>query len=295
MLVACLTVLGPAHADETDACIAESEVGQRLLLARRFVESRPHLIACGRAACPAPVTRDCAERLRQAEASMATVLLVAKRADGSDVQGASVYADGAPSPAPLDGAAIDMDPGMHTFRFVLPGAPDVVREVTVQQGARLQNVTVTFAPAPDATQVPSSSGAGTAISAVPEPAPPPPSPPRSSSGWKTVAYVVGGVGLAGLAAGGVLGAVALSASSREKSDCNSNLGACNNVGAARSDYDTAGSLADASTVAFVAGGVLAAAGVVIWLVAPSPSGGPTTTGGLEIAPYPGSLVVRGNF
>ncbi len=283
-----LCISRTARADLTDQCIAESEEGQRLMLGHHFVASRPHFIACGRVGCPALVSRDCVERLRQAETAMATVLLVVRRPDGSDVQGATVYADGATSPTPLDGTAIDMDPGPHTLRFVIPGGDEIVRRITVEQGARLQNVTVLVAPPPEAS---------------PQPAPAPPpnaalpdtpsdSPSRPWGGWRTTAYVVGGLGVAGLLAGGVLGALAESASSREKSDC-AILSACTNIGPARSDYGSAATLADASTVAFVGGGALAAAGIVIWLAAPSPQAAPSAA--TQVIPGLGSLLIRGIF
>ncbi len=287
LLAASLAMLGAArdaHADATDECIAESEAGQRLLLAEHFVASRPHFIACGRAACPALVSRDCAERLRQAESAMATVLVVARRADGSSAPGASVTIDDAPSSSRIDGTALDVDPGVHAFKVTMPGAAPVVQQVTVQQGARLQSITVTFpaSPAPGAPQPP-----------APGPSEPPSQASTSGNGWRTAAYVIGGIGLAGLAAGGVLGAVALSAQSREKSDCAS-LAACTNPGPARGDYSTAGAFADASTAAFVAGGVLAAGGVAMWLLVPSSSNGAATTG-VQIVPSPAAFVVRGSF
>lgn len=279
LAAACVAAPSPARADATDECIAQSEAGQRLLLGRKFVESREHLIACGRAECPAPVIRDCTERLRQAEAAMATVLPVARQADGADAADVTVYVDDAATPVRVDGKALDMDPGPHALRFVMPGADPVVRRVTIEEGARLQNVTVVFE----------------GRRALPETVPPlatheAPAPSSSSSnGQKTLAYVVGGLGIAGLAAGAVLGILAASAASKEKSDCTgADLAACDHYGQAKTDYDHAGTFADASSVAFIAGGAVLATGVVLWLTAPR-----ATTVGLDLAP--GGLTLRGAF
>src|SRR5580658_8288511 len=66
---------GRAHGKET--CIAESEIGQQLALDRKYVEARPHFVACAREACPAILVRDCAAQIAKLEASIATIVPVA--------------------------------------------------------------------------------------------------------------------------------------------------------------------------------------------------------------------------
>lgn len=135
-LVVTLALAATVHADPTDRCIAESETGQRLVLTRHFVDARAHLIACGRAECPTAVSADCIERLRQAEASAATVVLVA---DGAD----RAFVDDVATPL---GEAVWIDPGAHHVRFER-GSETTTATATVPEGARLQRITAAFASA----------------------------------------------------------------------------------------------------------------------------------------------------
>lgn len=134
-VVAIVVMLGTrVHADPTDRCISESETGQRLVLTRHFVEAREHLIACGRATCPAAVSADCIDRLRQAEASAATVVLVA---DGA----VRAFIDDVATPI---GEAVWTDPGRHRVRFER-GSEAITADPIVAEGARLQRVDAAFA------------------------------------------------------------------------------------------------------------------------------------------------------
>lgn len=272
-----------ARADATDRCIAESETGQRLTLERHFVEARPHLVACGRAQCPTVVTRDCVERLREVEASLASVLLSAKGPDGADALDARVFVDDARAPLRPSGDAVLMNPGLHRFRFERPGVAPVVREVRIDEGARLLSVAVSFAgPAPAASRA-----AG---------APPREEPPPSTNGQRTAAYAVGGTGALAAAVGAVFGLFASARLSRERSECGSPT-TCTDHAAAQRDYDDATSFGTVSTIAFVASGALVAAGVTLWLTAPTSGAAPSRGVGLvpAVAASQGGLTLRGAF
>jgi len=109
---------------------------------------------------------------------------------------------------------------------------------------------------------------------------------------KTAGLVVGAVGIAGLAAGGAFGVLSLTKHSDYTSHCADNL--CDPQGlAAHSDAVTYGNV---STGAFIAGGVLVAAGAVLWLTAPKAT---PTNAGLYLAPAVGrgeaGLSLGGNW
>jgi hypothetical protein len=91
-----------------------------------------------------------------------------------------------------------------------------------------------------------------------------------------LAVVAGGVGVAGLAVGGVFGFVAKGHNDDAAAHCAGSQ--CDATGI--SLLDQARSAATVSTVGFVAGGALLAGGVVLWLTAPR---APSSTG-LVIAP-----------
>jgi hypothetical protein len=96
------------------------------------------------------------------------------------------------------------------------------------------------------------------------------------SAQRTIGLIVGGIGVAGLATGAVFGLMASSKWSTAQGECGPS--SCTNLQGAQSDQQSASTLANVSTAAFVAGGVAVAAGVVVWLLAPRASGGPTATG-----------------
>lgn len=241
--VVATALTGVAAADATDRCIAESERGQRLVLQRAFVASRPHLVACGRAECPPAISRDCIERLRQAETSSASVVLSAGRTDGSDASDVRVFVDDDPTPRAPSGEALWLDPGPHRFRFERPGSAPVVRAVTIEEGARLQRIAATFEP--------------------------PGADARAASAWRRrLAIGVAAGGAVAVATGAVFGLLARSHSASERDACAS-PSSCRDPVAARRDYDAATRDATVATVALVAGGALIATGLVLRLTAPS--------------------------
>jgi hypothetical protein len=82
-----------------------------------------------------------------------------------------------------------------------------------------------------------------------------------------VGLVVGGVGLAGLALGGIFAALAKSTDAHALSDeCGGDPNTCSAAGAR--DGDRAHAQARAATVALVGGGALLGAGTVIYFTAP---------------------------
>jgi hypothetical protein len=179
-----------------------------------------------------------------------------------DAPGAELHVDGEAIEPEL-GGRVALAPGHHRLEATAAGRVPDARDVTGAAGES-RDVTLRLAvPAPTPTSPSSPSRVE--------------SPPASSAS-RTLALVVGGVGVAGVAAGSVLGVVALSKKStlqRESTDPS--------VGAARfaSDLDGARSVATASTVLFIVGGAALATGVTLWLTAPSPGGAPPVALGVR--------------
>jgi hypothetical protein len=145
------------------------------------------------------------------------------------------------------------------------------------------------APAPAPTTAPTTApppGTPPNAPASPETAP----QPTSSSGgpWKTVGYVAGGIGVVGLAVGGVFGFLAMS---EKGSHCDSNK-TCD-----PGTVDDLRTKASVSNVGLIAGGVLLAAGLTIVLVAPK--GSQETAAKIRLAPSVGAngggAVLSGSF
>jgi hypothetical protein len=95
-------------------------------------------------------------------------------------------------------------------------------------------------------------------------------PVAQSGNWpRTLGLVVGGVGVASIATGSVLGLIASSRWSQSQKECSPS--GCPNFAGAISDHDGAANAGNLSTAAFVAGGVLVAAGVALVIASPAKS------------------------
>jgi len=183
----------------------------------------------------------------------------------------------------LLGSAEPIDPGSYVIEASAKGKKTWSQTFTVAGGTAALVITVPelavdVAPpplvAPSPTPLPKDAAP---VAGPPAPEPPAPEAPRGSSPLRVVALVTGGVGVVGLGVGTAFGFVAMSKQS--SAGCPKNV--CPNEGAAQTIRDAEGA-GTISTVGFIAGGVLAATGVVLWLVAPN--GARTSAASLRVAP-----------
>ena len=104
-------------------------------------------------------------------------------------------------------------------------------------------------------------------------------PPHDGSTQRTLAYVVGGAGIAGIAVGSVFGLLSMSKRSDAKAECRPpDYKLCTAAGVAAGD--SAIQTGNVSTIGFIAGGVLLAGGVALYFTAPK--------GSVSISPAVGS-------
>jgi len=169
------------------------------------------------------------------------------------------------------GVAIPVDPGVHVVEASAPGAKSWKGQVEIAASGTKGSVDV-----PPLESLPEAPPTVTPALVAPAPAAPTPaiSPiavvssvpvTEHGSGQRVVGWLVLGTGLAGLAVGGVFGALALSDNNDAKARCLGSV--CDAQGySATTDARHA---ATASTIAFVAGGTIAAAGLVLLITAPS--------------------------
>ncbi|MBK6690671.1 MAG: carboxypeptidase regulatory-like domain-containing protein [Myxococcales bacterium] len=182
--------------------------------------------------------------------------LVIKR-DGSEV-GAGEW-----------GVAIPVDPGSHNIEASAPGYKPWT---TVAQAVRAKETATVSIPQlerlPPATQAVATATppARGPVGAAPLPGPETPDGAPSGSTQRTLGFVAGGVGVAGLAVGAIFGLQAMSARKDAEPDCSSDLARCNQKGL--DAVDDAKGKALISTVGFAAGGALVATGLVLVLTAP---------------------------
>jgi hypothetical protein len=175
--------------------------------------------------------------------------------------------------------AIPTDPGTFTLEATAPNKKTYTTSVTLAVGGPTVTVTIpmlepgagpttiattptdgtTTSPPTDGTTAPTDGSSTTTVA----------SDLGSSSGssQKTIAYVVGGVGLAGIVVGSIFGLKAKSKNSDADANCRPDDSTrCNSLGVQASD--DAHSAATISTIAFAAGGAALVAGVVLFFTAP---------------------------
>ena len=109
---------------------------------------------------------------------------------------------------------------------------------------------------------------------------------------RTLGLLIGGVGAASVVAAAVFGALSMVSHNASGTWCDSSTDACTSQQGvdARS---TAISDGNAATVLLVTGGALLSAGVVLWLVSPSPKGSPGVA--LRVAGDSPGITVGGAF
>ena len=184
------------------------------------------------------------------------------------------------------GSPFARDPGKHQLEVAAPGKTTWTQELVVAAGPAQADVVV-----PALTDAPAAPTSSPTFSANTD---------KGGSNTKTLGYVIGGVGVAGLAVGGIFGLMYLSKRDESNGVCtqtNPNNAAgkpCNDgdVAAAENLKSSAETLGLVSTIGFIAGAVGVGAGAYFILTSKSPdrttasttlrfapTGGPTVGGG----------------
>lgn len=264
--IASLALLAPAVAKATDlqACITASERGQRARAAGRLREARDQFQICGVEGCPTIVRKDCVQWQSDLSTVIPSVVFGAKDKRGRDLLDVTVSMDGDPLVRKLDGKAVSVDPGPHTFRFDATGAPPVTERVLVKEGERARAINVVIA---DATELGDRPASPAVYSADRE--------SRQSGGHTAYPFILGGVGVTTLA----IGIVWLAATPAFPDNCNESTQTCTRTaGETPSEYQDRQSRAgradgqpSEAAVIMGIGGALLIGGIVWYLLEPSGS------------------------
>jgi hypothetical protein len=261
LVASALLLLAPAlaHADDKQQCAAAYTDAQSLRDAHKLIEERAKLRVCAQPTCAAFIQKDCTEWLAQADAAVPSVVVLAHTATGESLVNISVTMDGAPFTQRLDGRAIDVDPGVHTFVLTTPQNEQTTVRTVVPEGVHAQKVEATIGHASSASNTTST----------------------SSSPLRPIGFVVLGVGVASIVTGTILGVVA---SATKSSSCDA-MNVCN-PGSLSPLYAEA----NASTATLIAGGILAAAGITFVIV-----GRPRSNASTAFRVSPTGLSLSGAF
>lgn len=170
----------------------------------------------------------------------------------------------------LVGAPTPVDPGTHRFAARAPGRRDWSAEARVAGEGKLVQIVVP-ALEPAAVELPPPPPAPIASAAQRPPQPPSidDSDEHPGRGRRIAGIATFGLGIGGLAIGGVYGYQALSRGDDARRTCGGTLASCTGDSmAAQRLIDDGRRAAKISDVALIAGGVLAATGAVLYLTAP---------------------------
>jgi hypothetical protein len=273
----------PARAADPSVndCLMAAEASLKLRAEHKLRLTRTQLLVCSSSSCPGEVRQECMHRIDEVNAASPTIVLAVKNRAGQDLSAVKVTVDGTVVAEHLDGSAIPIDPGPHEFTFETSGGPPLTETIILHEGEKDRRETVNLAVGapPDSTSpVPGAAQRGEGDSR-----------PATSAGktQRVLGVVAGGVGVAGLAVGGVFGVLASSSWKTAQRECPDHTG-CSTQ--AMDDRSHAVTDATVATVGFIAGGVLLATGLTIFFTAPR---GDSPRVGFEARP--GGFAVSGEF
>ncbi len=276
-LVVC-TVPKNSVADDREKCVASYEKAQSLRKKSQLLEARAELSVCVQPSCPAVLRTDCSQWIEEVERDTPTLVVSVTGKDGRDVVVAQVLLDGQPAAAQIDGKPIRTNPGPHTVRVEIPGEAAKQETVVLTEGQKNRAVLVTYAQDKPAQPV-----AAPVLTRAPE-VPEAPVP--------TLTWVLGAVGVAGLASFGVF--AGMGASKRSDLDAKKCKPHCNPDDVSPMNRDFL--IADIS----LGVGLMSLGGAVFTFFrarGTSPSETPATSkqARVRIAPTPSGVVMTGSF
>jgi hypothetical protein len=236
------------HADERSSkleCVDAHERALALRSSGKLRAARAALVTCGGDACPSVVRDECGRALLDLDASLPSVVLTARDAEGREVvdgrMRVRVDAD-VSDDAPLDGLSRSVDPGVRRFAVVRDGFVVASETVLVRQGEKNRAVTIALSRTDVAFSRPDASGSAPASIMRPLP------------------FVLAGIGVAGLGTAGIL---SLHIDHRADDLAASCAPACSVV-----ERDSLSTELVVANVVFGTGVVALAAAAATWLFAP---------------------------
>jgi hypothetical protein len=234
----------------------------------------------GEVAVQVQARKDAAAELDELTPRLPTLTVRVEGANGAEVK---LTLDGVLMPAALAGEERPVNPGEHRVVGVA-GEEEVSETVTAVEGQK-QSITLRFSKQQAAGERPDA---------------PPPVEPKETEATdgsrktrRALAYVALGVGGAGLVAGGITGALVL----RQKKELDESEN-CRDGKCLRSEGDKVDAfrrLRTISTVGFIAGGALAATGVVLLLTSGAPAEPERDQATLKLTLSPSSVALSGTF
>ena len=271
-------------ADPTTAdCLAANDKSISLRNEHKLLAARAQLLVCAAASCPADIRKECTRRIDQVNASVPTVVFEAKDGSGNDLTAVKVKMDGEILVERLEGSAISLDPGAHTFMFETAGQATITKQLVVREGQKDRREPIQFgAPPSAALPTPLASAVAPTPMAV---APVAETPSSGLGAQKTVALVALGVGVVGLGVGTMFGLQSMSKHNEAADACPA---ACTSQSGVDL-WDQARSRGNLATIGFAVGGVGLVGGALLWFTAGS------ERANVRVGVGPGAIELRGTY
>jgi hypothetical protein len=220
----------------------------------------------------------------QLNAEIPTVVFSVTDGSGADVTAVKISMDGEKLADQLDGTALAVDPGEHTFTFEMAGQPAMTKKLLIAQGQKDRRELVTLgSPPPPSFPPPSPSAAPSPTTPTGPLSPPPPTDSGGLGTQKVLAIAAGGLGVVGLGIATAFGLMAISQKNDAESVCPNMCQTQDGV----NKWHDASTSATVSTIGFIVGGVGIAGAAALWFTAPS------GRQQVQVGVGPGGLDVRG--
>ena len=255
-----------AHADPK-ACITSHATGQREAKAGHLRLATQLFTKCGSDEyCPSQLRQECSELLESVQRTVPTVIFSVLDEKNKDVSAAKVYSTDELIADGLDGRAIQIDPGKHRLRFLLPGGEVLNSDVLIREGEKNRLIQVRLGGGDDSATndhppKETTEAVRPQLEAAPKPSvaarPASPASPAAQSGYPVGAWVAVGASVVGLGVGTTFALLGKS----KKSDLDACSPNCGND--ARPSYDALKRDYLVADIGFAAGVV--SAGVATWL------------------------------
>lgn len=262
-----------AHADPK-ACVTSHATGQREARAGHLRLATQLFTKCGSdESCPSQLRQECAEFLQSVQLTVPSVIFSVVDEKNNDISAAKVYSTDELIADGLDGRAIQIDPGKHRLRFLLPGGEVLNSDVLIREGEKNRLIQVRLS-GDDSTGANERAVKETREAARAKEVAPPQASPAARPASPVVrppmgAWVAAGTSVVGLGVGTTFALLGRS----KKSDIN----ACSpNCGSdARPSYDALKRDYLVADIGFAVGVV--SAGVATWLFVKPRSASPGVT------------------
>jgi hypothetical protein len=284
-LLACMPSAAWADHSTSQACADAYVHGQKLRNAHKLIEARDAFRSCAQSSCAAFIVKDCSEWLDGVQANIPAVIPIATEDTGNVLSEVKVSMDGTILVTAIDGRSIEVDPGLHTFSFDASDGRTAHTSALVTEGDKMSRVAVKFASVAGA---PPPAVTTSAPSVSPTPLNRGPAQRTGATGpWKIIGLAGAALGAVGLGAGAAFGVDAMS--KKTAAGCDSQ-DLCASP-AAKTELEAAQRSGGLSTAFFIAGGALAASGVLVWILSPRSSVGT----GVGVGTRGTSLVFAGSW